>query len=229
MSVLNHNFQFHQSKQLVVIWQAKAACTIVNKMYYEEEGLLKEAEAHSHWIHDYRQKHNIKTQSVRLECLKNDSTQYLHFVVNPYRRIVSSYIHAMRTNYAKCSNISFREFVKRIIDNKIEYNAHHALQLFVLHTKKKIEYIKMENIKHHLPLINKKYNLNYSIKTSSHHAITHDVDDTFIGDIIWNDIEKLPRKYSNFYSETIKEMVYNIFERDINTFGYTWDEFINDE
>ena len=62
MSVLNHNFQFHQSKQLVVIWQAKAACTIVNKMYYEEEGLLKEAEAHSHWIHDYRQKHNIKTQ-----------------------------------------------------------------------------------------------------------------------------------------------------------------------
>ena len=47
--------------------------------------------------------------------------------------------------------------------------------------------------------------------------------------MVWNDIEKIPRKYSNFYSETIKDIVTNIFEHDINIFGYTWDEFINNE
>lgn len=229
MSVLNHNFQYHHCKQLVVIWQAKAACTVVNKMYYEEEGLLKEAEKYSNWIHNYREKHNIETRAIRLESLINNSTQYIHFVVNPYRRIVSSYIHAMRTNYTKCPNISFRDFVQRLFDGKLKFNSHHAVQLSVLHTKKQIEYIKMENIDHHLPLINEKYKLNYSNKTSLHHAVTYEVDDKFIGDVVWNDIEKLPRKYSNFYSETIKQMVYNIFECDINTFKYTWDEFITNE
>jgi|SaaInlStandDraft_7_1057024.scaffolds.fasta_scaffold05040_7 hypothetical protein len=229
MTHLNHNFQFHQCNNLVIIWQAKAACTIVNKMYYEEEGLLEEAEEYSNWIHDYREKHNIETHIIRNKGLNSKSTKYIHFVVNPYRRIVSSYIHAMRTNYTNWSNISFRHFVQLLSDDTIIYNSHHGLQLSYLHTKKQIEYIKMENIEHDLPVINKKYGLNYSMKTSLHHAVTHEVDDKFIGDMVWNDIEKIPRKYSNFYSETIKDIVTNIFEHDINIFGYTWDEFINNE
>ena len=229
MTPLNHNYQYHPCKQIVIIWQAKAACTIVNKMYYDEEGLLEEAEKYSNWIHDYREKHNKETQIIRNKGLNTKSTKYIHFVVNPYRRIVSSYIHAMRTNYTNCPNISFRQFIQLLFDGKIIHDPHHTAQLSFLHTRKRIEYIKMENIDHHLPLINKKYNLNYSIKTSIHYAVTHEVDDKFIGDMVWNDIEKIPRKYSNFYSETIRVMVYTIFERDINIFGYTWDEFINNE
>jgi len=229
MDRLNGNYLLHSCNNLVVIWQSKAACTIVSKMYYDEEGLLTQAESYSNWIHDFREQHDKITFRQRLGCIKNKRTKYIHFIVNPYRRIVSSYIHAMRTGYTDYTNISFREFVQYLSYNKIKYNSHHGLQLSRFHGIKSIEYIKMENIEEQLPILNSKYGINYSMKTSIHHADTYDIEPRFIGDVKWNDIEKIPRKYSNFYSETIKDIVANLFEVDIVVFGYTWDEFINNE
>lgn len=224
----NRNFQYHQKQKLIVIWQGKSACTIVNKMYYEQEGLLKEALEYSHWIHNYRGKHNIETDSIRKNSLLDTNTKYIQFVVNPYRRIVSSYIHAMITNYIKLdnNNISFNEFITMLINQKLTSDLHHNLQLFYLNSEKKIEYIKMENINELLPIINKKYGINYSIKTSDHHAKTSDSVNEFIGNTLWKDLKGIPKNYLNFYNNEIKEKIEKLYGEDIKTFNYTWDEFV---
>lgn len=234
MNLVGHNsgFQYHEKQNLIVIWAAKAACTVVNKMYYEEEGLLEEALEYHYWIHNFREKKNEERAKIRRNGLISQKSKYIQFVVNPYRRAVSSYIHAMRTNYAEMANntkfnknISFNQFIDLILNQKLKKNPHHSLQMFFL--KKNIEYIKMENIKQLLPMINKKYNLNYKIKDSPHHIKTINLPDSFVGDLLWSDIDVPPKKYYNFYNEKIRKKIEIIYSSDIETFNYTWNEFIN--
>ena len=85
----------------------------------------------------------------------------------------------------------------------------------------------MENIKQLLPMINKKYNLNYKIKDSPHHIKTINLPDSFVGDLLWSDIDVPPKKYYNFYNEKIRKKIEIIYSSDIETFNYTWNEFIN--
>lgn len=229
MQTMNQSFQYHEKQGVIVIWQAKAACTVVNKMYYKEEGLLEKALKHSKWIHHYRQKHNHETAAKRNKGLANPHTKYIQFVVNPYRRAVSSYIHNGIHNYGGLTDVkelSFSQFCDKILTNKIRNDWHHNRQIYQHYQQKKIEYIKMEEIDEQLPIINKKYGLNYTLETSSHHAKTQHVVGEFMGNVAWKKIKQIPTDYSLFYNDEIRQKVEKIYGADIKEFKYTWDEFI---
>lgn len=230
MIFLNRSYQYHEKHKLIVIWQAKAACTIVNKMFYEEEGLLAEALRHSTWIHKYRQIHKRRTKETRIKGLYDDNSRFIHFVVNPYRRAVSSYIQAMKNTYigVENNNICFVEFINKLISNNITQNMHHNKQTFFLHNTKQIEYVKMEHIKNRLPEINAKYGTNYKMQSSEHHAITTNQPDCFVGKLSWNKIQhNIPTNYCCFYNYATRKKVELLYNIDITTFGYTWNEFVN--
>lgn len=62
--------------------------------------MLEEALNISPWIHHYRRFIYEKNNNMMLkDCLNYDDVKYIQFVVNPYRRAVSSYLHGMKHCY----------------------------------------------------------------------------------------------------------------------------------
>ena len=239
MVALNSDFNYHEKQDVCVIWQAKSGCTSVNKMFFEEEGLLEEALNHNPWIHKYRQIYSNRPDIKKKKsfAIKNKNTKWIQFTVNPYRRAVSSYIHCSKdlhcpipSSMIECfkmdnHNFSFRQFLAYLLENK-QSNIHFNSQVFHLYKQKDIEYIKMEKLDEMLPIINKKYNLNYTPKTSDHHAKTHEDRKTFVGDTLWNDVQDdIPSDYSYFYDKEIRNMVEQLYGLDIKVLNYTWEEF----
>ena len=126
--------------------------------------------------------------NISSKALENKDTKYIHFVVNPFRRAVSSYIHAMRNNYInqENQNISFETFIDNLEKNKYEPNMHHDKQIsFLVKKNKNIEYIKMENINDKLPYLNKKYNLKPKLFESIQiHNKKYKFDKPYIGNLL---------------------------------------------
>ena len=234
---MNSNFNYHCKKDLAIIWTPKAGCTIVNKMFFEEEGLLEDALKYSNWIHDYRMTHSkqqdVKKMKQKVISTENKVTKWIQFTVNPYRRAVSSYIHCCKFPKACLGveeyNENFKNFLKDILNKKFEKpNGHYIPQAFYL--EKDIEYIKLENINEMLPYINKKYNLSYKLQSSHHHAKLNEKITEFVGNKSWNMLkENLPSNYSYLYDEEIKNLVEEIYYRDIKLFNYNWEEFIESQ
>lgn len=236
---LNFNYIYHEKQTVCVIWQAKAGCTSVNKMFFEEEGLLEEALNYNPWIHEYRQIYTERpdTQEKRRFAVVNKNTKWIQFTVNPYRRAVSSYIHCSKDLHSSVPsflkrmtdmdspNFSFKQFLTFLMQTNIR-DIHFDSQVFHLYKEKDIEYIKMEKLDDMLPIINKKYNLNYTPKTSHHHAKTNEDRKTFVGDTLWNDVkDNIPLDYSYFYDKEIRDMVEQLYGLDIEVLNYTWEEF----
>ena len=131
--------------------------------------------------------------------------------MNPYRRAVTIY----RTQ-TSC-NLSFRDYLRKIkLINFNDIDKYH-MGLQYIHGEEDIPfiYIKIENNEIDLS----KYN-------SVHHGIKTN-NNSFCGDtpreIINNN---LPNKYSLFYDSEIKKMVYTLYKKDIDYYGYTFEELI---
>ena len=238
----NTNFQYHSNENIVIIWQAKAACTLVNHMFYHHEKLLETALEYSSWIHDYRQMiRKIKgvDTDIFLEFkVVNPSTKYIQFTVNPYKRAVSSYMHALTHRYIgkENTNISFHEFIDKLLVNLIKENVHHNLQTFLFKKKgkiNKIDYIHMEKINENIHYLKDKYNLRYVIPSENqcHKRFSSKDKKTncsFIGNINWESIKNInPIHYNVFYNDEIKNKVYTLYKEDFYNLGYTWEMFIN--
>ena len=74
----NRNFHYHKQHNIIVIWQAKAACTSVLHMLFEEDNLLNTALNYSEWIHHYRRKHQSDYVNDRISGLCNNTTKYIN-------------------------------------------------------------------------------------------------------------------------------------------------------
>ena len=233
MLILNSYFNYHKKQNVCVIWQAKAGCTSVNKMFFEEEGLLEEALNYHPWIHNYRMNYSKRPDIKKKKrfATVNKNTKWIQFTVNPYRRAVSSYIHCS-IHPDKCLKMdkekykmSFKQFLTFLIQTNLT-NQHYDCQVFHLYKKRAIEYYKMEKLDDMLPIINKKYNLNYTPKTSDHHAKTNENMNTFVGNKLWNDVkDNIPSDYSYFYDKEIRDMVEQLYGLDIKVLNYTWEDF----
>ena len=84
----------------------------------------------------------------------------------------------------------------------------------------------MENINTLLPIINKKYNLNYMQQNSSHYTEKNNTTNKFLGNELFNNIKNIPKHYQYFYNDNIKQKVETLYSKDISTFNYTWEEFL---
>jgi hypothetical protein len=225
----NNNFMIHKKLNVGIIWQAKAACTVVNKMFFEKEKLLEKALEYSKWIHDYREQYIPQNHAYFNSCLHDPKIKFVQFVVNPYNRAVSSYIHMMRNNYSKkdsFTNMTFDEYLNIIYNGKLLPNPHHNKQTFFI--SKNIEFLRMEEVEKRLPEINTKYGLNYNHNhTSGHYAKRTSDESKFLGYTKWEDFKQnIPKNYSNFYNPEIRKKVEILYGEDIQNFGYTWEMFI---
>jgi hypothetical protein len=215
---------YHEDKNIMILCTPKAACTIVTKMFFENKGILQDALKHSGWIHNYReQKYRNKLQLV------NNDTKYIQFVVNPYKRIVSSYFwYSDHGPQRMDKKISFANFVKNLHNGTVPLNAHYCSQISTRYGKIEIDYIKMEKINEKLPYIKEKYNLDYKIQTSGHHNSAQGKKiEEYLGDKERNKLPGIPQHYKYFYNDETRKLVEELYQEDIKVFNYTWDDFLN--
>jgi len=231
----NTNYLLIQNQNIVFIWQARAACSSVTKMYYNQLGLLNnELLKKRTIIHTFKVEHQKNLKDLTENAIKNKNTKYIQFVVNPFRRAVSSYIHSMRTNYNnnKENDISFETYIYNLMHNKYLPNIHHDKQKCVEIDNKNIEYIKMEKIKNKLDYLNKKYNLNLQLfENIQTHNKKFIFKKPYIGNLLWSEItnDHIPNNYHHFYNGLMKYNVNKLYKEDIETFGYSWEEFIHNK
>lgn len=220
---LNHNKPlYHKKENIMVLWQAKAGCTMVKKMFFHHEGKLQEILKKHPWIHNF----NYSEYSMKTP---NENTKIIQFVRCPFERAVSSYIHVQRHFYAFkeiipedlkfCSFSTFLDKLKNVCSN-LHYNK--QITLYKNVENYKIEYLNDQTIEE----LNKRYKLNYKIFSSPHY-IERRKNHQFVGDKSWKDIDNsIPEKYTYFYDKKIKNLVEELYHDDIVRFGYSYEEFL---
>ena len=237
---LNKNTEYILKKNIIIIWQARAACSSVMKMFFEYLNVLTDYYKNDSRtaVHDLRQIYNKNIYYINLKnkALKDPKTTYIQFTVNPFRRAVSSYIHQMKHNYCNIdkNDISFSRFLNRLKKNKLPYNIHHNMQYSYLENEgKKINYIKMENFDKKYEKFNKKFDLNFKLiekKKHDSHSTDNDYYKKFVGNMKWSKIKgKIPKNYKYFYNSENKQKVTEIYSKDLQTFNYNWKGFIDKE
>ena len=243
----NKHAEFLKNKKnqnIIIIWQARAACSSVMKMYFNELGLLNDYYLRARTvIHELRNEYtNTPTYIKNKENALNDpNTIYIQFTVNPFRRIVSSYIHQMKYNWLRYefNDVSFKKYLNNFQKGNYRTHTHQDKQYSYLEGKgKKINYIKMESFHKKQKRFNKKFHLNFElIEKKKQEKINNNKNNSnknfsekYIGKIKWSELEhQLPDNYLPFYDNLSKKLVYNLFYDDFKTFNYTWEDFVKEE
>jgi hypothetical protein len=146
--------------------------------------------------------------------------------MNPYIRAVS--IYKAQTSH----NLTFREYLKELVNNNIDYfndndKFHYHPQYIDGEEKIITKYIKIDKNETFEILLNDgtPYILDVNKYSSIHHGEKTN-DTTFCGDLHLNVVYKrLPKSYKYFYDEEIKKMVETYYEKDINQYNYSFDDF----
>lgn len=215
----------------IIDWTEKCGCTVVIKMFFQSIGLLEDALEYNSWIHNYREeKFYEKFGRVTKEMLSSNEYIKIKFVRNPYNRIVSSYFAAHENNKQFLPgydhlDLTFYDFLKLVKEKKLA-NDHWRSQYQEIESEFSFdEVIQIENLDMEVERLNKKYDLNLKIDSCSGH---HHAKDKSINDFVgrkrhsqYDDVKNIP-DYINFYDEEIKQLVSEIYEMDLKTYGYDW-------
>ena len=230
------NLSFHNQLKLgikdkknniLMLWTPRAGCTLSIKMMFYHMGLLNKNSITKE-VHDYRGKFYEKYGIVTPKDLQN----YFVFktIVNPYQRAVSCY-----TVYSNVfPSASFYQFLQIVNEGSICKSQtlilEHIQPQYIQNEEKFIKaYIKLENGQKELDeKINRPLGLNLSIDNIlpvSHHTIRENVDSNqLFGYLSRNNFATYPKYYKNFYDETIKQLVDQIYHDDIVNYGYSFDD-----
>ena len=236
-----------RKNKIIIDWSAKAGCTGVIEMFFRHMGILrehcKESDGSLHygpWVHHYRENTFSKNKNNRVtekDLMRADYFK-IKFVRNPYSRVVSSYIHAMKYGYENenimkilkinKSDISFNQFVNYLQNIDIRNsNIHHRLQ------KKRYEYsipnvfnfiVKIEKMKEDIKTLNKIGNFNFD--TTDLSSIHHIKKQSIEGEVCskpWSEIKDSIPHYGRFYNADLIRKVYEVYKDDITTYKYSFD------
>jgi len=216
--------------KICITFTPRGGCTISFQQFLDLVGLLDDCLKYGITnpikIHGYRidiiLQNSIKKNID--ELIKNNYT-FIKFIMNPYIRAVSIF---------RCQsvNVSFREHLKDIINNKTNNYTHsdkyHNGIQYIDHEEKIItKYIKIDKYEtYQVKLANNSlYTFDVNKFTSEHHGKKTD-DTSFCGDKPKDDVnEKLPKSYKYFYDDEIQKIVETIYEKDIKYYGYDFDDF----
>ena len=233
-----------KNQKIIMIWQARAACSSIMKMYFNELGLLNDYYLRARTtVHELRNKYTNTPIYIKNKenALNDPNTIYIQFTVNPFRRIVSSYIHQMRHNWLRyeLNDISFKKYLNNFKKGNYRPHTHQDKQYSYLEKKgKKINYIKMEKFQRKQKKFNKKFHLNFQLVEKKNHEkfcnnrnhSKNDFPKEYVGDIKWSElINQLPDNYLPFYNKLNKKLFYELFYDEFKTFNYTWKEFVKEE
>lgn len=237
--------------KLVLLWSAKAGCTFAIKWLFDHMGLLEEAIACDPWVHRYR--NGVLYASARHRAAVEDFTKHpssyrvIKVVRDPFRRAVSSYIHAAVSSYEDArmsaflgvtidntARFSFRQFISYLgsVDLR-ECDVHHRLQThplerclvpapaFVINLEHSMESLsKLEAYLGLPPTDLGRY------RESRHHTRT--ASENFAqccGDVAF-DIHHKPSHeraipaYRHFYDADLEEKVYALYAEDFLRYAF---------
>jgi hypothetical protein len=240
---------FDSQLKLVLLWSAKSGCTFAVKWMLDHMGLLQEALAHHRWIHFFRIEKLYKSAthkaSVADFVAAPGSYRVVKIVRNPFKRALSSFIHAAQCGYEDAhmakylgrridedNRYSFREFVAYLETiNLNACNVHHRLQAhrlerafvpgtrFVIDLDHSMTLLpRLENL---LDLPRSKLNRH---RRSHHHAGTSaSAAAKFSGDIALRVTAQSKSEipyYRCFYDEDIERHVYQLYAEDFLLYGF---------
>lgn len=218
---------YHPDSKVVIRVTPKAGCTTILKMFLEHCGLLEAALAYDDWVHNYRDK-VFKPFPTNLTGIVR-----LKFVRNPFSRSVSSYLHVSRCRkdfpmFRHIQHLSFETFLEYLASSNVQWDFHFEKQF--RDGEHYDDLIRIENIDERMPHINTKYGLNLKWKFDNHHHIPK--QPTLITEYQGNkDFSKEFHpigSYKQFYNKKNREMVEKIFAADFLNYGYTYDDFLNE-
>lgn len=218
-------------KKIIMLWSARAACTIGMQMMFNHMNINKGYEkGNANSIHNFRK--NIFYKKYGIPS-KDELNSFFVFkiVINPFQRIVSAY--KFYANHNK--NNSFYDFLIKL--EKYFFSGekqnlskndllHIKLQYFKNSEKFINTYIKMENGQKEIDnKINNIINSSFSIENlkSNHHTKRINYY-KFIGKTPFKNIINFPKSYKYFYDDEIKKLVYKIYRKDIECYNYSFED-----
>ena len=143
------------------------------------------------------------------------------FVRNPYDRLVSEYFWKIKDNDTRlglnCANIDFRTFILRL-ENKFDYLLelpHHEVSHF---------------LPQHMFVCNTQDELMVDFVWKYEDGLETGLK-TLLEELNYNDVENISlpknnvtrhkrKKYTEYYDEETKNIVYNLYKKDFDIFGY---------
>lgn len=236
--------------KLALLWSAKSGCTFAIKWMFNHMGLLEEALAYDSWIHKYRiallSRSDHHEASVEDFCKLPSSFRVVRFVRQPFKRAVSSYVHALRNGYEDAqiaaflargvdttSRFSFREFVKYLESLDLRNcNIHHRIQTHPLERRFMPTSGFLVNLDHSmesLPKLESYLGLPqtdpWRYRESDHHTRTSaDVSAQFCGDHLFDftrEIAPVLPDYRSFYDSDLENGVYKLYAEDFLKYGFS--------
>jgi len=223
-------YQFNNNNnnnKIIICVSAKAGSNTILKLFLKEYCVVG-SDKNKNSIHYKAKKYQIKNieQNSNLPVIK------LKFVRNPYTRVVSAFIHL--SNF----NLSFYDFIihlKKFLMNQNQqsiivpnndqrYKAHYIFQ----HDNINYEYIcKIENLDKDINILNKLYNLdlNYDMKklNSKNKKEIGKININYVYDKYGKYRQNITNNYKLFYNKEIKQLIYDIYKKDIDTYKYDYE------
>jgi hypothetical protein len=228
-SAYSYLWYVDNKNKICITFSPRGGCSISFQQYLDLVGLLNDGLQHNSFIHEYRVYVFEKCISYKeISSLIEENYTFIKFIMNPYIRAVSIYRVICET-----SNLSFREYLKMLVNNEIDHFTSHDLFHYhpqYIEGEEKIitKYIKInENETYQIKLNdNILYTLDVNKYNSIHHGIKNKNNFDFCGDTPKDIINKnLPNSYKQFYDDEIKKMVDTFYKNDIEKYGFSFDNF----
>ena len=226
-SIYSYLWYVDNKNKVCITFTPRGGCSKAFQQYLDLVGLLNDGLNYHYFIHVYRTNIIDKciTYKEATELIEQNYT-FIKFIMNPYIRAVSIY-------RAQSHNLTFREYLKKLINNEIykhlndNDNYHYHPQYIQDEEKIITKYIKInENETHDIKLHDGTiYTLDINKYDSLHHS-TRTENIEFCGDIPKNIVnEKLPKSYKYFYDDEIKSLVDIFYKNDIEKYNFSFDNF----
>ncbi|NPC91402.1 sulfotransferase family 2 domain-containing protein [Bacillus sp. WMMC1349] len=225
---------------IIMFWIPKSGCTILNRWFFFQNGLLDDVEKKSAGdVHSYRNFVYTKTkndqQALTKDLLDRRKDTY-KLVRNPFRRAVSSFLATICSPQFIClfhrdihSGLSFSQFLYHLHDlgSEIDSLDRHVGCQYIEGEEEVVEnYIYLEQICSQIREIENKYMLLKSplsqLSKSSHHlSDLMTKKGKFANTVLtMSSLNWVFPTYESFYNLETKELVQEIFKKDFEIYGY---------
>jgi hypothetical protein len=214
--------------KIIFLWSPRAGCSITCSCAFDILSLMEDSIEFNGNVHGYRL--NVYLKNViekNIVDLYKQNYTIIKSIVNPYSRAVSIYL------FQRSHNLSFREFLKKLLNNTLEYNEfdnYHLQQQYIDKEESYItKYIKLDLFETYNFVLNngENYLIDINKYSSKHHFNRKDIN-FFLGDMPLKEAKKnIPKLYSFFYDDEIKNMVEQYYSIDIKKYNYKFEDIDN--
>ena len=236
----------HPQKKLCLFFSQKSGCTFATNWFFDQLGILEDARNYSTWVHHYRFDVYYKKQEYLqlITRVLGDEYKRVKLVRSPYSRAVSSFIHAVKSNYLKDE---LSEFLDRPVDREHGFtfsewvhfidttgvrkcNPHHRQQTERREENGTLDFhaiIRLENSYDEFRRLEQEYGLKASdldVLSKSEHHRNREPEEGFCGDRMHTQLDNTFNEYHAYYDDALKHMVAEIYHRDFSNYGYSVDK-----